>query len=277
MTLELLAQTDSGTEDALDELASLTLQDWLWAGAIVLVGGLIAWGARTVLVRVLRDRAGTLVAKLIGRMVAFVVVALALVYALNQVGVSIGPLLGLLGLAGLALALALQDVLANFIAGVMISLKRPFRVGDEIGTSDHEGKVEDVSLRLVTLRTFDGVEVFIPNSTVWDEPLRNFTSLGGRRTELAVGVGYDTDLDQAQQILVDAMKDIEGIRNDPVPAAFVHEFGDSSINFAVRFWHEPQRAEEWQVRDELARRIKQDLDEAGIDIPFPQIVLHRAD
>ena len=273
----LLAQTDSGTEDALEELAALTLQDWLWAGGIVLVGGLVAWAGRNLIVRVLKDRAGTLVAKLIARVVAFVVLALALVYALNQVGVSIGPLLGLLGLAGLALALALQDVLANFIAGVMISLKRPFRVGDEIGTSDHEGRVEDVSLRVVTLRTFDGVEVFIPNSMVWDEPLRNFTSLGGRRTQLAVGVGYDTDLDRAQQILIDTMRELEGVRDDPAPAAFVHEFGDSSINFAVRFWHDPHVAEEWRVRDELARRIKKALDQAGIEIPFPQIVLHRAD
>lgn len=275
--MTFFAQTDSGAEDALEELASLTLQDWLWAGGIVVVGGLIAWLARTLFVRLLKDRAGTLVAKLIGRVAAFVLLALALVYALNQVGVSIGPLLGLLGLAGLALALALQDVLANFIAGVMISLKRPFRVGDEIGTADHEGIVEDVSLRVVTLRTFDGVEVFIPNSTVWDEPLRNFTSLGGRRTELAVGVGYDTDLDEAQRILTEAMKAIDGVRDEPGPAAFVHEFGDSSINFAVRFWHDPHVAEEWAVRDELARRIKRDLDRAGIEIPFPQIVLHRAD
>lgn len=275
--ITFFAQTDSGAEDALEELASLTLQDWLWAGGIVVVGGLIAWLARSLFVRLLKDRAGTLVAKLIGRVAAFVVLALALVYALNQVGVSIGPLLGLLGLAGLALALALQDVLANFIAGVMISLKRPFRVGDQIGTADHEGTVEDVSLRVVTLRTFDGVEVFIPNSTVWDEPLRNFTSLGGRRTELAVGVGYATDLDEAQRVLLEAMKGVDGVRDEPAPAAFVHEFGDSSINFAVRFWHDPHVAEEWAVRDELARRIKRDLDRAGIEIPFPQIVLHRAD
>ncbi|MDX1469820.1 MAG: mechanosensitive ion channel family protein, partial [Acidimicrobiia bacterium] len=212
--------------------------------------------------------------RLIGRLVFGLVVAIGLVYALNQVGVAIGPLLGLLGLLGLALALALQEVLSNFIAGVMLSLQRPFRVGDEIKTAGYEGRVEDVSLRTTTMRTFDGVQVHVPNATVWEEPIENFTTLGLRRTTLPVGVGYETDLDATKALLVETVRSVEGVEADPAPQAFVHEFGDSSINYAVHYWHQPQRASEWSVRDEVARKIKKALDKADVEIPFPQLVLH---
>lgn len=269
-----LAQGDApDVEDTLNELSQLTATDWLIAGSIV-VGAVIAGAVlRAITVRALQNR-GQLLSRLIGRLVFGITAAFGLVYALNQVGVAIGPLLGLLGLLGLALALAFQEVLSNFIAGIMLSLQRPFRVGDEILTADYEGRVEDVSLRTTTLRTFDGVEVHVPNSTVWEEPIENFTALGARRTTLAVGVGYDTDLDTTQQLLVETAQAVDGVESDPPVQAFVHEFGDSSINYAVRFWHQPDRASEWSIRDETARQIKKALDNADVEIPFPQMVLH---
>ena len=272
--LYVLAQTDNPeVDETLGQLSELTLADWLTAAGIIVGGVLIGILLRSLTKRALSGK-GQLVSKLIGRLVFGVIVALGFVYALNQVGVSIGPLLGLLGLFGLAIALAFQDVLGNFIAGIMLSLQRPFKVGDEITTSDYQGKVEDVSLRVTTLRTFDGVRVYIPNSTVWQEPIENQTQFDVRRTTLALGVGYDSDLDSTQQLILDTVRGVEGVVDDPEPQAFVHEFADSSINSAVRFWHDSNKATEWKVTDEVSRSLKRALDAAGVEIPFPQVVLH---
>lgn len=270
----VVAQTDGpDVDETLNELSQLTVGDWLIAASIVVGAVIVGIILRAITTRALRSR-GQLLSRLIGRLLFGVVIALGLVYALNQVGVAIGPLLGLLGLLGLALALAFQQVLSNFIAGIMLSLQRPFNVGDEIKTADYEGRVEDVSLRTTTLRTFDGVRVHIPNAMVWEEPIENFTALGTRRTTLAVGVSYDTDLDATQRLLLETVQPVEGVESDPAPEAFVYEFGDSSINYAVRFWHQPRRASQWSVRDETARRIKKAFDDEGVEIPFPQVVLH---
>ena len=269
-----VAQSESpDVEETLAELSALTAADWLIAGSIVVGAFLIGWLLRRLTSKALAAQ-GPLISRLVARLVFGLVLAFGFVYALNQVGVSIGPLLGLLGLFGLALALAFQEVLANFIAGIMLSIQRPFRVGDEIRTSGYEGVVEDVSLRTTTLRTFDGVQVYIPNSEVWKNAIENSTETRLRRTTLALGVSYSDDLDAAQRLILETLADVDGVVGDPAPQAFVHEFGDSSINFAVRFWHESAIADEWKVRDLAARRLKRALDDADVEIPFPQLDLH---
>ncbi len=260
-------------EDAVDELSKLTSDDWITALVIMLIALAIAFALRTIIVKGLRRRSGALVAKLLGRLVIGIVLAIGMVYALLQVGVSIGPILGMLGLLGLAMALALQDVLSSLVAGTMLAFQRPFRDGDQIRTADFEGTVEDVTLRAVTMRTFDGVRVFIPNLTVWEEPIVNYTTLGTRRTALVVGVGYESDLDAVQELLVTSVASRDGVLADPAPEAFVKEFGDSSVNFLVLFWHGPHIAEEWRARDAVMRGIKRDFDAAGIEIPLPQRVM----
>lgn len=270
-----LAQTNPiPTEESFEELTRLTAADWLVAGAIIVGAILLGIIVRMLTVRSLTGRAGHLISRLVGRIMLALIVAIGVVYALNEVGVSMGPLLGLLGLAGLALALAFQDVLENVIAGVMLSLRRPFRIGEQVKTADYEGTVQDVSLRSVTMDTFDGVRVIIPNATVWDGAIENLTMLGARRTEIALGVAYDTDLDKVQERIIETVAGVGGVKDDPGPLAMVHEFGESSINFAVMFWHDPSAADEWLVRDQVARRLKREMDDAGVVIPFPQLVVH---
>ncbi len=270
----LAAQTEApDVEETLSELSRLTATDWLIAGAIIVGALLIGLALRALTTKALSGK-GPLMARLVGRLVFGLVLAFGLVYALNQVGVSIGPLLGFLGLFGLALALAFQEVLGNFIAGIMLSIQRPFRVGDEIRSSGYEGVVEDVSLRTTTIRTFDGVQVYIPNNEVWKNAIENSTETDLRRTTFALGVGYGDDLDSAQKLILETLERVEGVADEPAPQAFVHEFGDSSINYAVRYWHGSPIADEWRVRDEVARSLKRALDDAGVEIPFPQLDLH---
>ena len=263
-------------DDTLAGLSGLGLADWLWAGGIMVVATLLGLSAGRLVTRLIDRRASTFIARLVGRFVVAVFMVVGFVYALNQLGVSIGPLLGLLGLAGLAMALAFQDLLGNIIAGVFLSIRRPFDAGHQVSVNGFEGTVESINLREVALVGFDGVRVHIPNAGVWSNPIVNYTELGDRRTSFDVAVSYSTDLDAAREVILEVMGSIEGVSARPAPEAFVNEFGDSGINFVLRFWHGSDFAIEWRVRDQLARSLKKRFDAEGITIPFPQRVVHMA-
>ena len=268
---------DGDTTISLSGLSELGLSDWLWAAGIMVVAILLGLTVGRLVTRFIDRRTSTFIARLMGRFVGALFFVVGFVYALNQLGVSIGPVLGLLGLAGLALALAFQDLLQNIIAGIFMSIRRPFDAGHQVSLSGFEGTVDSINLREVGLVGFDGVRVHLPNAGVWSSPIVNYTELGQRRTTFEVGVSYSTDLDAAQAVILDVMGDIAGLAAVPAPEAFVKEFGESGINFALRFWHGADFAIEWRVRDELARTLKRRFDAEGITIPFPQRVVHMAD
>lgn len=213
------------------------------------------------------------VGRTLGRFLSVILVGIGLIYALDTVGVRIGPLVGALGIGGIALAFAAQDMLANLISGVMISIRRPIKYGEQIATGEYEGTVEDVNLRTVEIRTYDGSTVLVPNRDLLQNPIVNYTRTPYRRTELVVGVAYDTDLERARQVLLDACCTVGEIREHPPPEAWVFEFGDSSINIALRYWHPADIASVWRVRSAVAIAAKRALDEASMTIPFPQRTL----
>ncbi|MBT8216787.1 MAG: mechanosensitive ion channel family protein [Acidimicrobiia bacterium] len=268
---------DTGEHSAsLPDLSGLGLADWLWAVGILVVATLLGISVGRLVTRFIDRRASTFIARLVGRVVVAVFVALGFIYGLNQLGVSIGPLLGLLGLVGLAMALAFQDLLGNIIAGVFMSVRRPFDAGHQVSLNGFEGTVESINLREVALVGFDGVRVHIPNSAVWSNPIVNFTELRQMRTSFDVGVSYNTDLDAAREVILEVMAGIHEVSAEPAPEAFVNEFGDSGINFVLRFWHGADFAIQWRTRDRLARALKKRFDAEGITIPFPQRVVHMA-
>ncbi len=200
----------------------------------------------------------------------YLIVAIGLIYALEGLGIAIAPLLGALGIASIAIAFALEDILENVVAGIILQLRRPFTSGDEIESGDHEGTVTSVDARTVTVRTPDGETIRLPIAGVIKNPIINHTENGRRRTTIDVGVAYATDLNRAEQVAVDAASRIEGVFTDPPPEALVHTFGDSSIDIPVRFWHEPSIATHWRLRDAVARSVAQAFAENYITIPFPQ-------
>jgi small conductance mechanosensitive channel len=241
-------------------------------GVAVLIAALVLAGlTRRLLVRALdRGDSDRHTGRLVGRLVGFVIVVGGLVYALELGGVRVGPMLGALGIGGIALAFAAQDILSNFIAGVLLQVRRPFRVGDEVRSGDHEGWVEDVNLRTVRMRTYDGLTVYLPNAEVLQAPIVNFTKTPTNRTSISVGVAYDADLEAAREVLLGACASIDEVLATPPPEAWVEEFADSSITIAVRYWHDSDVASRWRTRSAVAIAIKRGLDEAGITIPFPQ-------
>lgn len=246
----------------------------LWAAGVFGLTLVLAVVVRRVLVRVLdsgdSDRH---TGKMIGRLAGVVIIIAGLVYALELAGIQVGPMLGALGIGGIALAFAAQDMLSNFIAGVLLQVRRPFRIGDEIRSGDYEGRVVDVNLRTVRMKTYDGLTVYLPNAEVLQTPIVNFTKTPSNRTSITVGVAYDSDLEQARELLLQACADAEGVVETPEPEAWVEEFGDSSINIAVRYWHASDIASRWRTRNAVAVAVKAALDQAGIAIPFPQRTL----
>ncbi len=235
---------------------------------------LLALALRQLLVRLVdRGDGDRYAGRLIGRFVAVLIVAFGVVYALETIGVRVGPLVGALGVGGIALAFAAQDIMQNFVAGVLLQVRRPFRVGDQIGSGDFEGVVRDVNLRAVELSTYDGLTVYLPNAEVLQAPIVNYTRTPSSRTSLTVGVAYDADLDAVQRLLCDACTRADGVLADPPVEVWVEEFGDSSVNLAVRFWHRADIATRWRTRSAVAVAVKGALDDAGVAIPFPQRTL----
>jgi small conductance mechanosensitive channel len=253
----------------------LTVLDWVRAGAVFVAGVLLGRGGRWLLVRrVSRDdseaRAAVMV---VGRLMGSVAMLGGLIYALTILEVRIGPLLGAIGIGGIALALAAQSLLANFFASIILQSRRPFRRGDEILTGDQEGRVEDVDFRTVILRSYDGQRVFVPCTAVLDSPIVNYTALGRRRSTLRVGVAFDSELPAVQQALVEAVASVPGVYHSPPSEALIEQFGESSIDFAVRYWHAPDIVTTWQVRSAVAMAVKAGLDKEGVTIPFPHRTL----
>ena len=260
-----IAQTDQVVSD------SLTTADWLIA-ATVLVGSVIAAQiVRRLVARAVEGQgAEKRIARAVGRWVSYAIVLGGVVSFLVILGVRLGPLLTAFAAFGVAIAFALQDDLRNLWSGIQIQTRRPFKLGDEIATGEWEGTVEAVTLRATTVRTRDGKQVLIPNSNVMLRGIDNRTVTPTGRTTLTVGVAYDTDLKRAQRMLVDALGEVEEVEGAPEPTAFVEEFGESTINFAVRFWHEAETPEMWRARSAAAIAIKEALDAAEIEMAFPQ-------
>ncbi len=259
------------------DLGGLQLRDYLTALGIVLASLVIGRIVRMLITRTLeRRQADRFIAELIGRVVSYLIGTIGLVYGLEELGVAIGPALGALGIFGIALAFAVQDVLENFVSGVLLQLRRPFTAGDEVETSDYQGTVVQVDSRAVVIHTPAGETVRIPSATVIKQPIVNLTARRARRTTIVVGVAYGTSLAQATQVLTDALGATEGVLDSPAPDVMATEFGDSSINFAVRYWHEPSIASMWRVRHAVVLAVDEALASAGITIPFPQRVLHLA-
>lgn len=245
---------------------------WLRAAGLLVGGLLLAVLVHRLVVRAVGGgspgRKGA--ARLLGRLAATAVACAGLVYALASLGVRIGPLLGALGIAGIAVAFALQDILENFVAGIIIQARNPFRFGDQVTSGEWQGTVEDINFRSVVLRTLDGTRVVLPSAAVLKVPIQNLTAFGARRTEVSVGVAYGTDLGQARDLMVHAVGGADGVLSDPAAEALVEELGADGVTFAVRFWHRPQVADMWAARDAALRAVHDALRAAGIEIPFPQ-------
>lgn len=201
-------------------------------------------------------------------LIYWALMALVIVAALAQLGIQTASLVALLGAAGLAIGLALQGSLSNFAAGVLIILLRPFRVGEWIDAAGESGKVCSIKVFTTELRTGDNKCVIIPNARILDSNIVNHSSTGRRRIDFVFRIGYDDDLDQAKQIIIDLIRQDKRILDDPEAVVAVLSLAENSVDLMARPWTRTQ--DYWDVYFELTEGVKKAFDAAGITIPFPQ-------
>ncbi|MEM9772858.1 MAG: mechanosensitive ion channel family protein, partial [Cyanobacteria bacterium P01_D01_bin.73] len=182
---------------------------------------------------------------------------------------NLANIIALLGFSSVAVGFAFQDIFKNFLAGILLLLQEPFRLGDQIIVDGYEGTVEDIALRSTQLRTYQGETIVIPNSMVFTSPVHVLTAQNSRRTDLAIGVDYNTPLASAIETLVTATKGIDGVLSHPNIEVDAVGFGDSAIDLVVRYWTLPDATEVRRTQSRVMLSLKNACDEAGINIPYP--------
>lgn len=196
-------------------------------------------------------------------------VTLFVALSVLQLDKAVTSILAGAGIIGLALAFAFQDIAANVMSGIVISIRRPLRIGDIVKVKDHMGVIVEINLRDSVIKTFQGQMVIIPNKDLLQNPIENYSLMGKRRMDLTVGVSYGEDLERVRDITLKAVADIEGTTDDEI-TFFYQEFGDSSINFDIRIWvNTAEQVEFLQVKSDAVMRIKKAFDNNNITIPFP--------
>ncbi|MDX1629350.1 MAG: mechanosensitive ion channel [Fulvivirga sp.] len=209
---------------------------------------------------------------LFSTIVYYVVIGLGLFVILGVLKLekTVTSLLAGVGVIGLALGFAFQDVAANFISGIILAFRRPFVIGDIIEVNDQMGKVTRTNLRVTVIETFQGQEIYIPNKEVIQSAIINYSVLGQRRIDLNVGISYGDDLQKVEELVKNAISKLDGlIRKDDMIFDY-YEFGDSSINFNIRFWvNYPDQPGFLIYRNRAIKMIKHTFDENDITIPFP--------
>ena len=200
-------------------------------------------------------------------LVAFVIIA-----ALGQLGIQTASFIAVVGAAGLAVGLALQGSLANFAAGFLMIIFKPFKVGDYIEGGGVAGTVEEISIFTTILTSPDNKTIIVPNAKLTEDNIVNWTIKGTRRVDMVMGIGYGDDIDKARQVINDVLAAESRLLKDPAPLVAVVELADSSVNFVVRPW--VKASDYWGVYFDLTEKMKKAFDANGISIPFPQRDVH---
>ena len=245
----------------------------LWAIIILLIG----WWVAKLLARWLRRGLGRAdidpgLIGFLGNLTYWGIFIFAVMAALARLGVQTTSIIAVIGAASLAVGLALQGSLANFAAGVLILLFKPYRVGDVVEISGALGKVKDIQIFNTVLESPDWKTVIVPNAQATGGNITNYTTKGRRRVDMVFGIGYDDDILKAKRLLEQILGEDERVLKEPAPTVAVLELADSSVNFAVRPF--VQVNDYWAVLFDTTEKVKLLFDQEGISIPFPQRDVH---
>ncbi len=241
--------------------------------AIFIVGRWIISGIVNLVQRLLtKSKTDSMLIGFVSSILRAVLLLFVIIAALDQLGVDTTSFIALIGAAGLAVGLALQDSMQNFASGVLLIVFRPFRVGDFIEAGGASGTVEEIGIFATTLKTGDNREIIIPNGAIYSGNIVNNSARDTRRIDMVFGIGYDDDIREAKQIILDIIHADVRILKVPTALVAVGELADSSVNFNVRPW--VASSDYWKVRFDMNEKIKLAFDDAGISIPYPQMDLH---
>ena len=201
-----------------------------------------------------------------------VVMLVGLLVALAALDVNVGPIMAMVGAAGFVVAFALQGTLSNFASGLMIMLYRPYDIGDVVDVAGIVGTVESMTLVSTSILTADNRMMVVPNNSIWGNIITNVTHSNTRRVDLVFGIGYNDNIEQAEQVMKRILSEHPLVLKEPEPAVTVNELADSSVNFNCRPW--VKTADYWTVYADVTRTVKEQFDAEGISIPYPQMDIH---
>jgi small conductance mechanosensitive channel len=260
----LLKVQTVGFELAINVIAAL---------AIFLIGrwvvGLVGKGVR----RVMQARGvDPILESFIASLIYWALLAFVIIAAITKIGIQTASLIAVVGAAGLAIGLAMQGSLANFAAGVLIVMFRPYRVGDWIEAAGVSGSVVQVQLLTTTLKSGDNKQIVVPNGQIMSSIITNYSANPTRRIDMVIGVSYSDDIDKVRRTIRELVDADERILADPECQIVVGELAESSVNFNVRPW--VNTGDYWAVNFDLTEKIKKRFDEVGISIPYPQRDVH---
>ncbi|WP_397447518.1 mechanosensitive ion channel family protein [Polaribacter sp. R77954] len=208
--------------------------------------------------------------KFLGNLISWVLKILLFITVISLLGIETTSFAAIIASAGLAIGLALQGSLGNFAGGVLIMIFKPFKIGDLIEAQGEIGVVKEIEIFTTKLTGLSNKEIIIPNASLSNGNIVNYTTEGTRRVDLVIGVSYDADIKKTKEVLLNVLTSHPKVLKDPAPRVTVLELADSSVNFAVRPWCDT--ANYWDVYFEVTENAKLALDEAGIEIPYPHRV-----
>ena len=241
--------------------------------AIFIVGRWLANTLTDVVVRLLKkSKMDDMLISFVASITKTILLLFVAIAALNKLGIDTTSLIALLGAAGLAVGLALQNSLQNFAAGVMLIVFRPFKAGDFVELAGVAGVVENIGIFSSVLRTGDNRELIIPNGAIYGGIITNYSARSTRRVDMVFGVAYDDDLKAAKELLRSIILADDRVLSDPEPVVAVSELADSSVNFIVRPW--VKSADYWPVLWDTTEKVKLEFDAQGLSIPYPQMDIH---
>ena len=242
---------------------------------IIIIGYIIAQMATKIvrgMLRRSRVKDNVLLIKFTLGGIKWTIMIFVFITALARLEINVGALIAGVGVAGFVIGFALKDVLASFASGVLLIIRQPFKVGNFVQAGGEKGFIEELNVFSTVLRTPDNKVVVLPNSKVWGDTIINYAGYETRRMELKVGISYSSDMDKAIAAVKKLMKKDKRILKEPEPFVGVTELGDSSVNLIVRPW--VKLADYWNVYFDLTKKVKEVFDKSGIEIPFPQTVVH---
>ena len=252
------------------------LQNVLLAIVIFIVGWIASKWAAAIVRQVCRKRnIDEAAAGFLATILRYSVIIAAVIACLGTVGIQTTSLVAIFASAGLAVGLALQGNLSNFASGVMILIFRPLELGHRIKVDGFVGTVADISLFTTTLTSFGNEKVIVPNSSITGGIIVNYTAPGTLRGSVEVGIGYGSDVEKAMSVMLEAAKRSEAVLADPPPQVAFTNLGASSLDFAIHAWCDCAKFR--VMCNSIRTSVYEDLDKAGIEIPFSQLVIHKAE
>lgn len=263
--MELTAPLQALLEEVLRFIPKLIAALVTFGASLLLSVAAARWTRRTASTKI--DDEETLL--LLSRLARWTVIVLGTVLALDQVNFDVTGFVAGLGIAGLTIGFALQDITRNFIAGIILLIRQPFDIGDAVEAAGHAGTVLNVTTRDTVLKTWDGETVILPNLEVFTNPIINYSDLPNRRRTVRIGLGYDEDAERAIDVFLESIRGVNGVLEEPSPTLRAEELGDSALGLAARFWVNQETDSVFDVHSAVVRTIKETAERERIDLPYP--------